>query len=423
MRFLFSLFSLIPIISNAQTTIVSGPMLGHQTDSTATIWLLLEGIPHAASPTGEETKFQMPSSPELELMLTDLKSKGYDDIDHKVQERMVADYKTVRIHLKKTSPTAKDAPKKIMRNFSFLTGSCAFPYPYKGMKGKKCDFIFKSMTETPSDFMIWLGDNTYYLDKEWESYDKMFLKNAKMRTNKHINEFIQTRPQYAIWDDHDYGPNNSDSTYANKDVSLEVFKDFWANPYYGKKKAPGNYSHFRYEDVEIFLMDARYYRSKKKDEMFGEAQMEWLRKQLKKSDANFKIIVAGTQMLPTEVRGESWQDFKDERKDFLKFIKKEKITGVIFMSGDRHYTELNFNDRGDKHYPLYEFSCSPLTSFGNPSGRMKNKMRSKRSLYMKQNYGRVSFAGESHERECTLEVFDKQGFLVWSHIIPLSDLE
>ena len=421
MRFILLLLLLIPILTNAQTTIVAGPMLGHQTDSTATIWLLVKGIPHAASPMGEVAKFEMPSSPELELMLTDLKSKGYRKVKHKVQNRMVQDYKTVRINLKRTEPVEEE-PEKIMRNFSFLTGSCVFPYPYKGMKGKNRDFIFKSMKETPSDFMIWLGDNTYYLDKEWESYEKMFLKNVKMRRNKYINEFMQTRPQYAIWDDHDYAGNNSDSTYALKDTSLQVFQDFWANPYYGKKKAPGNYSHFQYEDVEFFLLDARYYRLKKKDEMFGEAQMEWLKKRLKKSDANFKIIIAGTQMLPTEVRGECWQDFKDERKDFLDFLKDEDITGVIFMSGDRHYTELNFDHR-KKHYPLYEFTCSPLTSLGNPTGRMKNKMRSKRSLYMKQNYGRVSFAGEEHERECTLEVFDNEGFLVWSYVIPLSDLK
>jgi len=63
-------------------------MLGHQTDSTATVWLLIKGIPHAASPMGETAKFEMPSSPELELMLTDLKSKGYDKVKYKVQDRI-----------------------------------------------------------------------------------------------------------------------------------------------------------------------------------------------------------------------------------------------------------------------------------------------------------------------------------------------
>jgi len=420
MRFIFLLMCLIPLTINAQTTIAAGPMLGHQTDSTATIWLLLKGIPHAAAPTGEKTEFQIPSSLELELMLNDLKSKGYTDIQHKVSERMVEDYKTLRILLKRTKAVTKTA--KVMRNFSFLTGSCVFPYPYKVLKGKERNFIFKSMTGTASDFMLWLGDNTYYLDKEWESYDRMFLKNARMRTSKHINEFIQTRPQYAIWDDHDYGPNNSDRSYELKDTSLLVFQNFWANPSYGTKKTPGNFTHFSYEDVDFFLLDNRYYRSKKDDEMFGEAQLKWLKKRLKKSTANFKMIVSGTQMLPMNVKGESWHDYKDERKDFLKFLEKEDINGVIFLSGDRHFTELNFDYRKN-NYPLYEFTCSPLTSGGNPAGRMRNPMRSKRSLYMKQNFGRVNFAGEADERECTIEVFDKEGFLVWSHIIPLSDLQ
>ncbi len=420
MRLLILFFCCFPIFVTAQTTIASGPMLGHQTDSTATIWLLLKGIPHAAAPTGEATEFQIPSSPELELILAELKMKGYTDIREELQDRTVDEHKILRIFLKKTQATPDETPK-VMRNFSFLTGSCVFPYPYLGMKGRDRDFIFKSMTGTASDFMLWLGDNVYYLDGEWKSYDRMFLKQARMRTNEHINEFIQTRPQYAIWDDHDYGPNNSGKKYELKDTSLTVFQDFWANPSYGTKKTPGNFTSFTYEDAEFFLLDGRYYRSKKSDEMFGEGQMKWLKKKLKKSEANFKIIVAGTQMLPTNVKGESWHDFKDERKDFLKFLEKENITGVLFLSGDRHFTELNFDYRKN-NYPLYEFTCSPLTSAGNPAGRMRNPMRSKRSLYMKQNFGRMSFAGEAHERECTIEVFDREGFLVWSYIIPLSDL-
>ena len=39
---------------------------------------------------------------------------------------------------------------------------------------------------------------------------------------------------YAIWDDHDFGPNDSDRSSAIKAITLEAFKDSWPNPSYGQ---------------------------------------------------------------------------------------------------------------------------------------------------------------------------------------------
>lgn len=40
-------------------------------------------------------------------------------------------------------------------------------------------------------------------------------------------------PHYATWDDHDFGPNNSNSSYSLKGTTLKAFTTYWANPSWG----------------------------------------------------------------------------------------------------------------------------------------------------------------------------------------------
>ena len=67
-------------------------------------------------------------------------------------------------------------------------------------------------------------------------------------------------PQYAIWDNHDYGPEPTDKRLKNKEQTLEAFKMFWPNPAYGEADNPGVYFKFRRGDVDFFMTDDRYNR-------------------------------------------------------------------------------------------------------------------------------------------------------------------
>ena len=58
-----------------------------------------------------------------------------------------------------------------------------------------------------------------------------------------------------------YGPNDADRSYPLKDITLQAFKDFWANPSYGINNQPGTTSMFQFYDIDFFLLDNRYYRT------------------------------------------------------------------------------------------------------------------------------------------------------------------
>ena len=50
-------------------------------------------------------------------------------------------------------------------------------------------------------------------------------------------------PTLGIWDDHDFGPNNSDRTAEGRMESLATFQSMWANPSM-EARTPGHLSPF-----------------------------------------------------------------------------------------------------------------------------------------------------------------------------------
>jgi alkaline phosphatase D len=408
-----ALFLSLQVIAQKDYIVEVEPMPGHFTDSTEQYWFLLRK-PDAKSEgkaTARTLQYYIDQQEKrMEVQGTSLRS-----------EHLLDDLHVAWLDVKRFAPTMqKDT-------LTFLTGSCAFQYPFPlnaGGKRRRLNRIFAQMAKEEADFMVWTGDNVYYLAGQWNSYKKMVKKNLRSRYRKPIDDFLASCPQYAIWDDHDYGPNDSDGHFKLKDTALAVFKKFWANPYYGSNGKDGVFSHFSHQDCDFFMLDSRFHCDKNTGsrELLGEMQMEWLKDQLKASKANFKFVFSGTQFLPVKQSGETWGKFGTEREDFMAFLKENNITGVILVSGDRHYTELNKEEREDA-YPLYEFTCSPLTSFMDPSFPKNNPLRVEGTAIRDQNYGRIKIYNDGDERVCLIETFNTKGEFVWKYEINLSDLQ
>jgi alkaline phosphatase D len=285
------------------------------------------------------------------------------------------------------------------------------------------------MRKHPADFMLWLGDNIYYLEpKDYKDQESMFAHNMKVRSSfKQFKTFLSSTPHYAIWDDHDYGPNDADKTWRLKDTALTIFKSFWPNTYPEQPQFKGNYFSFRYYDAEFFMLDDRYFRDAPGDssaQFLGETQMVWLKNKLQMSDASFKFIAIGTQVLNDNKFGESYKQYPKERLDLFQFLSSNNIKGVIFLTGDKHYTEIckrNYNG-----YPIVDFTCSPLTSPVLPRrllGAYDNPTRVPGMDYSGHNYGRVSLSGPPGDRVCTLEVHGRHGKKRRELVIHQSELQ
>jgi alkaline phosphatase D len=315
--------------------------------------------------------------------------------------------------------------------FTVAFGSCAYineEITDRPGKPYGSDYeIFAAIAAQQPDLMLWLGDNTYYREPDWYSEAGMRHRYAHTRALPGLQALLGATHQYAIWDDHDYGPNDSDRSYRMKQTALEIFKDYWANPGYGVEDVPGVFMRFEWGDIEFFMLDDRYHRSPNNmpdtpdKAMFGAAQIQWLMESLANSKAPFKIIAGGNQMLNPLNNYESFTAYRREQQQFLQRLQTQKISGVIFLSGDIHQAELIKITPKD-FYPLYDFTSSSLTA-GLNTRNVDNPARVAGTLVNDaHSFGLLRFEGPRTDRRVTLECYDKGGKKRWQHQIAAKEL-
>ena len=112
-----------------------------------------------------------------------------------------------------------------------------------------------------------------------------------------------------------------------------------------------------------------------------------------------------------------------EQQELLDFLRTARIEGVVFLSGDRHHTEL-LKRQEPGLYPLYEFTSSPLTSNGRRIPEEENNPRRVPGTWVTatRNFGIVEVTGPPKERVLTLRTLDGTGKELWKREIRRAEL-
>lgn len=215
--------------------------------------------------------------------------------------------------------------------------------------------VFGPITDWDPDLFLLVGDNHYANTAELNGL-RQFYRWAHERPLR--SDLIASRPMLAIWDDHDYTGNNTDGSASGRDTSLRVFEEYIPNPSYGSADTAGVFTRQAWGDVELFLLDDRYWRGEG-DRMLGTGQEAWLRDALASSTATFKIIACGSQFTPYG-SDDSWAEFPDAWDDLREALVADGITGVVLLSGDIHRFEARLLDGASGGYDLPEITSSPL---------------------------------------------------------------
>jgi alkaline phosphatase D len=326
-----------------------GPMLGHVDETSAQIWCGLDSEGTASLKVSEREDLRgarvITATFERGAISIDELKPGttyyYQVLANRYSKSAICQFRTV-------SPQPEGGVLRV------LFSSCS------GHTGYDEANTWDAISELDSlDLMLMLGDSHYADTTNPEVIAKHYLSHRAVRGFRDATSHV---PTYGIWDDHDYGPNNSDGQTAGKTGSLATFKRHWANPGYGELDNPGVYFSFSRGDVQVIMLDSRYYRtpntSMKADSpdkvLLGNRQLAWLEHSLRGSTAKIKLVACGSEF-QRQGSSDGFSGFRVEQQKVLDLVKQ--VEGVILLSGDRHFTA-GYQIRGE----TIEITSGPLGS-------------------------------------------------------------
>ncbi|MGL4632819.1 MAG: alkaline phosphatase D family protein [Leadbetterella sp.] len=316
--------------------------------------------------------------------------------------------------------------------FSFAFGSCVYVneerFDRPGSPYGKDVSVFTEIAKQKPNFMLWGGDNVYLREADWLTKTGIYHRYTHTRSLPEMQALLASTHNYAVWDDHDFGANNSNRTWPTKDITLAAFKDFWGNLTYAfpNEAITGT---FAWEDCQFFLMDDSWYRAPNEmvdstRDYFGEKQLNWLIEALKSSNAPFKFVVNGGQIINPARIFENMSNYAVERRKLLDKIEENKISGVLFLTGDRHHTVIHKLDR-ENNYPLHDITVSPLTS--GAAKLLAEEYSSKTVIPEKyvtdtQSFSLFEITGKRTDRQLKINIYNAKGEKLWDYSISAKEL-
>lgn len=227
--------------------------------------------------------------------------------------------------------------------------------------------IWDTLASKNPEYLLMIGDNVY-ADQSGpmsvQSTTPEILWNRYIDSRLNYPFFYQQKliPTHAVWDDHDYGANNSDETFIHKDASKAVFDAFFAQNLSDDDFTPGLGvgGLLSLGDFNLYFLDARSFRSPQKEgSHLGLDQTAWFYSKLRE-EANPSFIIKGDQFFGGYHPYESFE--RNHPQDFLNFVAELKKTNTpfVFLSGDRHMSEIMHFPRSLFGKPSFEITSSPL---------------------------------------------------------------
>ena len=282
------------------------------------------------------------------------------------------------------------------------------------------------------DAFLTLGDNVY-IDLAGEVNGLHDYTYYCRQSRPEWRRLTGSTPIYAIWDDHDcviddvfMGPYVDQPSW--KLGHFQVFRRNWNNPSYGAEPEwPATWFNFRLGAVEVFMLDGRFYRenwARDGASMLGPVQKRWLLDALRKSTATFKVLASPVPWADDSktaaaggIANDTWAGYRAEREEIFELIARERINGVILLSGDRHRTDVRLIPRPGA-YGLYEIESGRLTNanFHAPHGD---------TLFAytdMQTFSVLTFDGAADDPVVKMEIVNIEGKTVWERDVPLREL-
>ncbi|GGT91584.1 alkaline phosphatase D family protein [Streptomyces violascens] len=291
--------------------------------------------------------------------------------------------------------------------------------------------VYDEMRRLDPDFFLCSGDNIYADNvilpsvtlpdgRVWrnittEEKSKVAETLAEYRGNfrynlldENVRAFNAQVPSIVQWDDHEVRNNwypgqiLDDARYTEKNLdvlaarSRRAFSEYFPISTLGTGERAGRVQRVLRHGplLDVFVLDMRTYRDanspgRQPDDrvgILGAEQLHWLKRELARSRAVWKVIAADMPLSLVVVDGAT--DFEAVSQgdpgaplgrelqiaELLRFIKHQRITGTLWLTADVHYTAAEHYDPSRAAFkdfaPFWEFVSGPLAAGGFPPDKV-----------------------------------------------------
>ena len=137
--------------------------------------------------------------------------------------------------------------------------------------------------------------------------------------------------------------------------------------------------------------------------------------------ADVRIIASSIQVVNDEHGWECWGNMPRERRRLFDLVRSTRANGVVFVSGDRHFTELSRDDVNGP-YVLYDFTSSGLTEVARRGASVPNSKRVG-SAVSARSFGGVTIDFAEEGTTVLFEAFGVKGETLFAHRVSSDDLK
>ena len=343
---------------------------------------------------------------------------------------------------------------------SFMSGGIGhadvLPLPDKSQLVKRVAFgscafqsvdqpIFRQVVASRPDLYLSLGDAIYGdYDLELKQVYTVTAETLRrewqvLAANPDWQNLVANVPVMATWDNHDYGHHIAGAEFPLKDVSAEIFLDFFGEPAGSDRRhRQGIYDAKVFgppgQRLQIILLDTRSFKSSavladrpegaggslgkyapnsnQTAALLGAAQWQWLAEQLR-APAEIRLIASSGQIVADQKGMDEWGNYPLERERLFQLLGQRAGGELLLLSGNAHFAEVSGMRAGGER--LLDFTSSGLTHINADYAQAPNRYRVAGPV-AEPHFGIVEIEWES-EPGITLKVINASGNTVLEYVV------
>lgn len=353
--------------------------------------------------------------------------------------------------------------------------------------------IYDAMARLDPDFFVCSGDNIYadgpltatqalpdgslWRNVVTEEKSKVAETLAEFRGNfrynlldENLRRFNAQVPSVIQWDDHEVRNNwypgeviaASDTRYTEKSVDVlasrarRAFSEYFPISTLRAGRTQGRVHRVLRHGplLDVFVLDMRTYRNANSPDdqtvdpqgILGREQLEWLKRELSRSRAVWKVIAAdmpiglvvpdtteGRADIEAVAQGDPGAPLGRELQiaELLRFVKHRRITGTVWLTADVHHTSAQHYQPSRAAFtdfePFWEFVSGPLNAGAFPANALDGTFGPER-VFVKaptasnvspaggyQFFGEVDIDGDSGE--LTVRLREQDGTVLFTQVL------